>query len=135
MRTNYVRMHEIGLAIGVSSLVLLVFTPGSMGDQGDWNIWHNWENVAVGGYCSIIAGSGVNYVEGTFEWVSGDDPGITFVYTYDPDEEWFEAPAAWSSPNYVFDFSTDWPYDYSGIFKILPSVGDDYEYWCTTPRS
>ena len=115
------------------SLLLPMSLPGSMAAQGDWAIRHNWESVPNGGYCSIIATDGVNHVEGTFEWVSGSDPGITFQYTYDDSITWYSAPATWSSPYYVFNFNTNWQYYYGEKFFIRPSIGSNYDYWCYLP--
>jgi len=133
MKMNQDRMRELALVTVVSSFLLLMFPSGSMAAQYDWSIYHNWEYVPNGGYCSIIATDGVNHVEGTFEWVPGGNPGITFQYTYDAFITWYSAPATWSSPYYVFNFNTNWQHYYGLKFIIRPSTGLDYQ--CDLPET
>jgi len=132
MKLNCNRICELVIVTAVSSLLLLMVPSGSMAAQGDWGIYHNWEYVSNHGYCSIIATDGVNHVEGTFEWGSS---GVSFQYTYGgwSSTHWYNAPADWQSGYYIFDFNTDWDYAYSGLFIILPTLGSQYAYWCTTP--
>lgn len=102
-----------------------------MAAQNDWDIWHNEEHVSNGGYCHILTANGVNQIEGTFEWLSGGNPGIDFEYTYDR-SIFYDAPATWSSPYYEFDFWTDWPHDYGGLFEIVPDNPFAATYHCDT---
>jgi hypothetical protein len=128
MRKNCSWISELALVTVVSSLVMLMFPLGSIASQGDWVIYHNEEYVPNGGTCHVIASDGVNHVEGTFEWGYS---GVTFLYTYDPYTAWYSAPASYQSGYYVFDFDTDWDHEYGDQFRIRPSIGSQYDYYCT----
>jgi hypothetical protein len=129
MKKNHSWIRELGLVTVVSSLVLPMFLSGSMAASGDWYITHNWEYVPIEEECSTITVNGSNHIGGSFEWGSS---GVSFQYTYDESKGWGEAPADYQSDYYVFDFYTEWNYPYSGLFIILPSLGSEYQYWCTT---
>lgn len=125
------RLCELGFAIFVSALLLSMVSMGGMARQNDWSIWHNEEYVPNGGFCHILKDSGDNHVEGTFEWVNGSDPGISFNYTYDG-SHFYAAPASWSSPCYSFDFYTNWEHPYAGFFEIIPNHEGAVPYYCFT---
>lgn len=127
--TQRIGLCEFAIALVISAFMLSTISPRSMAAKNDWHIAHNEESVPNGGDCHIFTLSGTNHVEGTFEWDPGSDPGITFEYTYD-DSHYFDAPASWNSPYYVFDFWTDWQYLYGDYFRIIPDNPNAIAYYC-----